>query len=86
VELVEAGIVGHPADPLDLGFEAVPRRRDGLAGIHLEILRTGIDVVAEFRKERLVGGLGGKDATWDKDDREGVVSCYGIAASSETFA
>jgi hypothetical protein len=46
VEGIEAGVVGDPTDPFDLGREAVARRRDRRAGVHLEILRSRVDVGA----------------------------------------
>ena len=78
MERLEAGALGEPVDPFDLGLEAVAGRRHRLARVHLEILGSRVDVVAEFRKQRVVGGLGWKDAAGNEDDRPTAFPCHGI--------
>lgn len=60
---------GGPKDALDLGLKGVPGRGNRAPGIHLEILGAGVDLVAEFAQERLVGRSSGKDAARQEDHK-----------------
>ena len=66
VEAIPAAGVGLPDDAGHLCVEAVVRRRS-VAGVELEILGDGLDLVAERFDQRTVGEVGGKDAARHED-------------------
>ena len=65
MEAVEAVSIGLAQDPLDLHVQGVARRRP-IPGVHLEILRHGLDTLPENLKQRRIRGLGGHHRTWQQ--------------------
>jgi len=86
VEGLETGLVGGPADPLDLGLEAVARRWDRRAGVHLEILGPRIDVGFELGEQCRIRELGRQDRAWEEDHRPRFVARHQIIARSRSTA
>ena len=67
MEAIEAAPVGLAQHPVNLGSEAVTRRRL-IAGVDLEILRDRINPVAEDLQQLRVGRLGRHDAPRQEHD------------------
>ena len=69
MERAEPRLVGDPHDAFDLGFEGIAGRRDRVPGVHLEVLRPGIDTAAELDEQGLVRRAGGQHRAREQDDR-----------------
>src|SRR5690242_11133574 len=67
MEPVEASRVRFPQDPVGLDVEAEPRRRT-ISGVDLEVLRDGVDAIAEHPEQAFVRRCRGQNAAGQQDD------------------